>query len=148
MPKDSKKYYIVQQEILPDAIKKTAIAKELLAKGEAFTVNEAAEKVGLSRSAFYKYKDGVFPFFEASKGKIITLTLLLEHRSGVLSTVLNTIAASQGNILTINQGIPLQGMADASVSIETNEMVDGIESLITTIKSIPGVLKVEMVGQS
>ncbi len=148
MPKDSKKYYIVQEEILPDAIRKTALAKELLAKGEAFTVNEAAESVGLSRSAFYKYKDGVFPFYEASQGKIITLTLLLEHRSGVLSTVLNTIAGSRGNILTINQGLPLQGMADASISIETKEMLEGIEPLITTIKDVPGVLKVEMVGQS
>jgi len=148
VPKDSKKYYIVQEEILPDAIRKTALAKELLAKGEAFTVNEAAESVGLSRSAFYKYKDGVFPFYEASQGKIITLTLLLEHRSGVLSTVLNTIAGSRGNILTINQGLPLQGMADASISIETKEMLEGIEPLITTIKDVPGVLKVEMVGQS
>lgn len=145
---DNKKFFIVQKDILPEAIRKTALAKELLAKGEVTTVNEAVEKVNLSRSAFYKYKDGVFPFYEASKGKIVTLTLLLEHRSGVLSTVLNTIAANAGNILTINQGLPLQGMANASISIETDKMPESLEKVVSQIHEIPGVKTVEIVGHS
>lgn len=85
-------FYLVREEILPEAIKKTIVVKEILKRGELKTVNEAVEKVGLSRSAYYKYKDYVFPFYEASKEKIITLSLLLEHKPGVLSRVLNTIA--------------------------------------------------------
>jgi len=146
--KGERKFYIVQADILPEAIRKTARAKELLARGEVQTVNEAVDKVDLSRSAFYKYKDGVFPFYEASRGKIVTLSMLLEHRSGVLSTVLNTIARTRGNILTINQGLPLQGMANASVSLETAEMESSVDDLIDSMRQVDGVKKVELVGQN
>lgn len=145
---DKSKFYIVSKDILPEAILKTAKIKELLAKNEATTVNEAVEKVGLSRSAFYKYRDGVFPFYEASKEKIITITITLDHRSGVLSDCLNSIAVVKGNILTINQGIPLQGIAYASVSIDTAEMETDVEELLDALYSISGVLKVEIIGQS
>jgi len=145
---DKNKFFIVSKEILPEAILKTAKVKELLTKKEAETVNEAVEKIGLSRSAFYKYRDGVFPFYEASKEKIITVTITLEHMSGILSNCLNAVAVNQGNILTINQGIPLQGVAYATISIETRDMVSNIEELLDTLYKIPGVLKVEIIGQS
>ena len=103
-------FYLVREEILPEAIKKTIKVKEILKRGEIKTINEAVEKMGLSRSAYYKYKDFVFPFYEASKEKIITLSLLLEHKSGVLSKVLNTVADDSGSIMTINQGIPLRAL--------------------------------------
>lgn len=144
----SKDFFIVAKEILPEAILKTAHAKELLIKGEALTVNEAVDVVGLSRSAFYKYKDGVFPFYQASKEKIITISLILEHHTGVLSQVLGTIANAGANILTINQGIPLQGVANVSVSIETAEMVCNPEELLVSLGNLVGVKKVELIGQN
>ena len=58
------KFYLVQEDILPEAIKKTIKVKEILKLGEVKTINEAVEKMDLSRSAYYKYKDYVFPFFE------------------------------------------------------------------------------------
>ncbi|MFZ3172234.1 MAG: ACT domain-containing protein [Carboxydocellales bacterium] len=148
MSKPEGKYLKVRADILPEAILKTAQVKELLARGEAATVNEAVEKVELSRSAFYKYKDGVFPFFEASQGRIITLSLLLEHKTGVLSTVLNTIAQVSGNILTINQSLPLQGMATATISLETAQLVEGLDTLMSSIEAIDGVKSVDLVGQN
>lgn len=148
MTKPEGKFLKVREDILPEAIRKTAQVKELLARGEAATVNEAVDKVDLSRSAFYKYKDGVFPFFEAGRGRIITLSLLLEHKSGVLSTVLNTIARVRGNILTINQNLPLQGMANATISLETDQMVEGLDTLMSSMEAIDGVKSVELVGQN
>lgn len=142
------KFLKVREDILPEAIRKTAQVKELLARGEAATINEAVEKAALSRSAFYKYKDGVFAFFEADRGQIITLTLLLDHRSGVLSTVLNTIAGVKGNILTINQGLPLQGMANASISLETDQLTGGLDALIAALEAVDGVKSVELIGQN
>jgi len=106
------------------------------------------DKVGISRSAFYKYRDGVFPFYQASKEKIITVFLNLEHRTGVLSNVLNAVALLKGNILTINQGIPLQSMANVTLSIDTMEVLGDIEELIQKLQQIDGVKKVEIVGQS
>lgn len=145
--KDEARFYLVNVEILPEAIRKTAWAKEILARREAKTINEAVEKVGLSRSAFYKYREGVFPLNEGKGKKILTLNFMLEDRSGVLSTILNTIAAEQGNILTINQNIPLNGLANASISLDTMRLAVTPESLITSLELIKGVKKVDIVGQ-
>ena len=141
-------YYLVREEILPEAIKKTIKVKELLKKGEVRTINEAVEMLNLSRSAYYKYKDFVFPFYEASRDKIVTLALLLEHKQGVLSRVLNTISADSGSVLTINQGIPLQGVANATVSIETADLVIDLEALLDKLRMVEGVKRLEVLGQA
>lgn len=148
MKQDKRKFFIVSREILPEAILKTAQVKEILARGEAHTVNQAVDMVGISRSAFYKYRDGVFPFHEATKERIITISLMLDHRSGILSNVLNTVASFKGNILTINQGIPLQGIAYATLSVDTAELTANLDDLINQVELIQGVRKVELVGQS
>ncbi|WP_094602802.1 hypothetical protein SPSIL_028860 [Sporomusa silvacetica DSM 10669] len=141
-------FYLVREEILPEAIKKTIKVKELLKRGEARTINEAVEKMELSRSAYYKYKDYVFPFYEASKEKIVTIALLLEHKSGVLSRVLNTVANEHGSVLTINQGIPLQGVANATISIETADLVIDLEALLDKLRMVDGVKRLEVLGQA
>lgn len=143
-----KKFYMVSKDILPEAILKTVMVKEILTRGEAITINEAVDKVGLSRSAFYKYKDGIFPFYQANKEKIITVSLILEHRTGILSNILNTVAQMKGNILTINQGLPLQGVANVTISIDTIEVSGDVEELIQKLQHIDGAKKVEIVGQS
>ena len=132
---------------MPEAIKKTIKVKEILKRGEVKTINEAVVRLGLSRSAYYKYKDYVFPFYEASKDKIITLSLLLEHKSGVLSRVLNLIALDSGSIMTINQGIPLQGVANTTISIETKNMKVDLEALLDKLRMIDGVKRLEVLGQ-
>ena len=141
-------FYLVKEDILPEAIKKTIKAKELLKRGDARTINEAVAKAGLSRSAYYKYKDYVFPFYEATKDKIITLSLLLEHKPGVLSRVLNLIATDSGSIMTINQGIPLQGVANTTISIETKNLTVDLEALLDKLRMIDGVKRLEVLGQA
>ncbi|HCP14566.1 MAG TPA: ACT domain-containing protein [Peptococcaceae bacterium] len=138
--------YIVSRDILPEAILKTAQAKDLLVRGDALTVNEAVDKVGISRSAFYKYRDGIFPYTQSGRDKIIALTLLLEHRSGVLSNVLNTVALLKGNILSINQGVPVQGVAVATMSVNITEVKDS-DAMIERLRHQQGVKRVEIVSQ-
>jgi chorismate mutase len=142
------KFYLVQENVLPQVLKKTAEAKEMIKKGKARTVNDAVQAVGISRGAFYKYRDYIFPFREASRGKILTVSLILEHTAGVLSDVLQAIAAAHGNVLTINQGIPLQGVANASISFETERMTDDVSALLDKLSAIPGVQKLELIGQN
>ncbi len=146
MRKKRSNFYLVREEILPEAIRKTIRVKELLKKGEARTINEAVEKMDLSRSAYYKYKDFVFPFYEASKNKIITLALVLEHRNGVLSGVLKAISRDYGNVQTIHQEIPLQGVATVTISFETARLTFGLESLLKSIRAVDGVKKLEILG--
>lgn len=140
-------YYLVRADILPEAILKTIAAKKLLDNLEADTVHEAVEKVGLSRSAYYKYKDGVFPFNAMMKEKIVTISMDLIHRSGLLSEVLTLVAKLKGNILTINQTIPLQEVANIVLSIDTANMEDGITDLLDQLKETNGVKRVQVIGR-
>ena len=98
-------------------------------------------------NAYYKYKEYVFPFYEASRDKIVTISFLLEHRNGVLSQLLNIISQANGSVLTINQGIPLQGVANATVSFETAALNMDLEALIDELRMATGVRKLEILGQ-
>jgi len=142
------KYFLVQERVLPVVLRKTVRAKEILRSGEARTVNEAVQVAGISRGSFYKYRHAIFSFGEASRGKIMTIALILEHTSGVLSEVLKEIAKSEGNILTINQGLPLQGVANASISFETAELLVEVDELLNSLAQVPGVRKLELVGHN
>lgn len=142
------KFYLVQEDILPEAIKKTIKVKEILKMGGAKTINEAVERMDLSRSAYYKYKDFVFPFYEISAGKIVNIYISMSNDAGMLSNVLSVIAAKKGSILTINQNIPLQGIANVSISFETKDMLVSLKDAIEAIQAIDGIIKVEIIGQA
>lgn len=146
MTEDEARFYLVQEDILPEAIQKTVKAKELLLRGEAATVNEAVDKVNLSRSAFYKYKDKVYPFYQWSKGKTVTIALTLEHRAGILSLVINSIASASGNILTINQDLPQLGLANVTLTMETTSLQGDVEALLNNIRKSEGVKQAKLVG--
>nr|WP_147675161.1 ACT domain-containing protein [Numidum massiliense] len=141
-------FYLIRADILPEAIVKTVEAKKLLASGKVETVGEAVGRVGLSRSAFYKYKDGIYPFSAAMKEMIITVSMNLEHRSGVLSRVLSYVAGVGGNVLTINQTIPLQGMANVAMSIDTTHLAKGITQFLEELQTVDGVKRALIVGRS
>jgi chorismate mutase len=143
----AERYYVVREDLLPEGILKTEQVKELLRRGEAATVHEAAERIGLSRSAFYKYKDGVYALEQTSRERIVTLSMDLEHRAGVLSKVLGTLAASEGNVLTISQSIPLQGLANVVVSVDTVLMNGELPELLEKLRAIDGVKRAIVVGR-
>lgn len=144
---DKNTYYLVLAKVLPEVFIKALQVKELLRKGEATTIQQAVDIVGISRSAYYKYKDAILPFNEISKGKIITIALLLEHTPGVLSTILNEIAKVKGSILTMNQNIPLHGTANVTISFETKNMLVDMEELIQTLEGLEGVHEINVVGK-
>lgn len=146
MDKDSR-VFLVKEEILPEAIKKTIQIKELLQSGKEKTVNQAVRKMNLSRSAYYKYKDHVFPFFEASREKIISISILLAHEPGTLSAVLNTIAGESASVITINQSVPSHGIANINLTIETKALKIELEALLDKIRLLDGVKELEVLGQ-
>ncbi|MFC0561817.1 ACT domain-containing protein [Halalkalibacter alkalisediminis] len=141
-----KSFYLVREDMLTDAMEKTLAAKELLQSGKVKKINEAVNQVGLSRSAFYKYKDGIFPFNTMVREKIITLSIILVDRSGSLSQLLGKIAETGANVLTINQTIPLQGRAHMTLSIDTTPMKLELDELMDWLESLESVKKVELVG--
>ncbi|MBD5149246.1 MAG: ACT domain-containing protein [Oscillibacter sp.] len=140
------KYYIVAASALPEIFVKVAEAKRMMQTGEAATVGEAARLVGISRSAFYKYKDAVQPFNDMKTGHIITFYAMLKDNPGVLSNVLAIFAGSGANILTINQSIPTNGCAAVTVSAETSDMEISLEELIAGAAALEGVVKFEILA--
>ena len=141
------RYYLVHQHILPEALLKTAQAKELLAQGVVGTVHEAVERVGLSRSAFYKYKDGIHELDRVDRERIVTVSMDLQQRSGILSRVLGMVAEYEGNVLTINQTIPLQGMANVVISVDTSMMGEREGALIEALNGQDGVKRAAIIGR-
>jgi chorismate mutase len=141
------KMLLVDESILPEVFSKVIEVKKLLGKGNSKTVHEAAASVGLSRSAFYKYRDHIFPFYETSRGKVITLFYVVEDFSGILSGIINKIADARANIITINQNIPINGLADITISIETNCMTESLETLMDETSRIEGIHKQEILAR-
>ena len=140
------KYYIIAAEALPEIFIKVAEAKRMIQTGEAATVGAATRQVGISRSAFYKYKDAVQPFNNMKTGHIITFYIMLKDNPGVLNNVLSIFAGSGANILTINQSIPTNGCAAVTVSAETSEMELSLEELMAQVSSAEGVVKFEILA--
>lgn len=140
---NTSRYFLVDADILPEVFIKVVEAKELLETGEASTVAEASARVGISRSAFYKYKDSITPFQDLKRGRMLTLHITLRHRMGVLSSVLALFADTGANILTINQSIPMNGAALVTITFETADMTITAQELMDRVRGIDGVKKVE-----
>ena len=111
-------YYVVKQKAVPEVLLKVVEAKRLLESGKAATIQDAVERVDISRSSFYKYKDDIFPFHDTAQGTTITLSMSIEDEPGLLSDVLKVIADFGANILTIHQSIPINGVASLSISVQ------------------------------
>ena len=139
-------YYLVEADMLPEIFLKVAEAKRMLHAGEVSTAGEAARQVGISRSAFYKYRDAVRPFNDMKTGRIITFYAMLKNNPGVLSNVLSIFAESGANILTINQSIPTNGCAAVTISAETSEMQESIEEMMATASALEGVVRFDILA--
>ena len=140
------KYYVVEESALPEVFLKVAEAKRLLSTGEAPTVNEATRMMGISRSAFYKYRDSVLPFQNMMTGRIITFQFLLHDRKGLLSSLLMIFADHHANIQTINSIVPTNGSAVVTISAETMELDISLEDLLHEAAKLPGVIKAEVLA--
>ncbi len=140
------KYYIVEASALPEVFIKVAEAKRLLQTGEASTVNDATQLTGISRSAFYKYRDAVLPFQNMMHGRIITFQFMLQDEKGLLSSLLSILAEYKANIQTINSIIPSNGCALVTISAETIDMTLPIEEFLRQASALPGVIKAEVLA--
>lgn len=143
---DTPKYFIVEADALPEVFLKVVETQRLLETGEEATVHAAVRRTGLSRSAFYKYKDAVRPFHDMLHGRILTVQIILRDVPGVLSAVLNVFAELGGNILTINQGIPVNGCAAVSVGAETSRLRSSMDELLRAVGAVDGVIRCEVLA--
>ncbi len=139
------KLLLVDTSALPDVYEKVLEAKRLLENESVSTAAEAARRAGISRSAFYKYRDFVFPYDETG-GHILTVHLVLSDQPGVLSAVLAAFAKAKANVLTVNQNIPAGGEATVSVSVRSDCMNLPLRRLMEMLSDVEGVRRASFVG--
>ena len=144
---DKSKYFVVKQKAVPEVLLKVVEAKKLLETVRAITVQEAADRVGISRSSFYKYKDDIFPFYDNTKGKTITLVVQMDDRQGLLSDLLHVVAVYRANILTIHQSIPVNGVATLTLSVEVREDTGNVSSMIDEREVLDGIHYVKILAR-
>ena len=141
------KHFIVEAEALPEIFRKVAEAKRLLDTGEAKTVHQATVMTGISRSAFYKYKDDIFPFYEGRKGKTVNLVIQMDDEQGILSVVLKSVADAKANILTIHQSVPVNGIASLTLSVDVFPESDDVDDMAKQIESLKGIHYVKILAR-
>lgn len=140
-------YYVVKKKALPEVLLKVVEAKRLLESQKVMTVQEATDKVELSRSSFYKYKDDIFPFHENTKGKTITFVIQVDDEPGLLSQVLGIIANYKANILTIHQTIPINGIASLTLSVDILSNTGDSSQMISDIENLSGIHYVKILAR-
>lgn len=140
------KYLIVNEKILPSFYEKVIEARNLINSGMVSNVSEAVKQVGISRSTYYKFKDYVFLPTENSVGKKAVIALMLMHRRGVLSEVLNIVNSQRASVLTINQSIPINGQASVMVSLDISDLEGPIDALVEMLQNTRGVSSAKLIA--
>lgn len=135
-------YFLINSSILPPVYAKVVEAKNYLASGEASSATQAAKMAGISRSAYYKYKDAVFEYNGDSNDETETINAKLKDNAGVLSALMSEIYTAGANVLSVNQSVPVNAVADVSVTIRITEMTVDVKTLLENIKNIDGVKSV------
>lgn len=144
---DKSKYFVVKQKAVPEVLLKVVEAKKLLESERAITVQEVTDKVGISRSSFYKYKDDIFPFYDNTKGKTVTLVVQMDDEQGLLSDLLHVVAVYRANILTIHQSIPVNGVATLTLSVEIRENTENVSGMIEELENLNGIHYVKILAR-
>ena len=144
---DKSKYFVVKQKAVPEVLLKVVEAKKLLETVRAITVQEAADRVGISRSSFYKYKDDIFPFYDNTKGKTITRVVQMDDRQGHLSYLLHVVAVYRENILSIHKSSQVYVFATLTLSVEVREDTGNVSSMIDELEVLDGIHYVKILAR-
>ena len=144
---ETPKYYVVKKKALPEVLLKVAQAKRIIESERVTSVQEATERVGISRSSFYKYKDDIFPFHDNTEGTTITMNFQMDDEPGLLSDMLKIVAEYGANILTIHQSIPINGVASLSISIQILADTGDLSGMIERMEAQKGVHYVKIIAK-
>ena len=144
---DKTKYYVLKKKAVPEVLLKVVEVKRLLAAERGLTIQEATERIGISRSSFYKYKDDIFPFHENEKGQTVTMVIQMDDTPGLLAELLREAAKYHANILTSHQSIPINGIATLTLSIEILSTTGNISEMVDEMEENEGVHYLKIVGR-
>lgn len=145
---NNKNYYIIREDVLPEAVQKTIKIKNALEENPKLSILEATKKFDLSRSAFYKYKDTIFPVQDFKKESILSMTINVDDIPGILGKILNIINEEKCSVITIHQTVPISNRATIIFSLNINLEITTIEKLKLKLENLNYVNKVKVIGFS
>ena len=96
---------------------------------------------------FRSYKDDIFPFYDNTKGKTITLVVQMDDEQGLLSDLLHVVAVYKANILTIHQSIPVNGVATLTVSVEVRPNTGNVSEMVGDMEEMDGIHYVKILAR-
>ena len=140
-------YFVLKEKAVPEVLRKVVEAKRLIESGRCISVQEATDRVGISRSSFYKYKEDIFPFHDNVKGKTITMVIQLEDEPGILSEIIQTVARYHANILTIHQSIPVNGIASLTLSVDVLPETGDVSEMVEVMEKTQGIQYVKILAR-
>ncbi|MGD3154865.1 ACT domain-containing protein [Staphylococcus warneri] len=147
--KENRKFYLIREDVLPESVIKTLKIKDALKNNSELSIYDAVKQYGLSRSAFYKYRETIFPVDEKLLDhREFTLILYVNDIVGMLAQVLNTISQLQLSVLTIHQSVPMNDKATITLSINASSSDLMIDDVVIALREIEHVSKVELISMS
>lgn len=142
MKNNEKQFYLVDFQVLPEAIKKTIRIKESLKNGRVKTINEALSAMNISRSAYYKYKDHVEPVTGAVKERSITYFIMTQNDFSLLNKIMRKIKKENNDVLSINSGVAFGENVPTIISFKTKMTLADINLLAESIRRIKGIIRI------
>lgn len=139
-------FYLVRKRAVPETLLKVVEVNRLLSAGKVKTIQEAVDRVGISRSSYYKFKNDIEEFHSSMAGMTLTLSMEISDETGILSDILREIADFGANILTIHQSIPIGGMASVSISMQVLKSSENVSGLLENLERLSGVRKIRATG--
>ena len=137
---------VVDSSVLPEVFSKVLEVKKLVAHKDEKSCAAACKHVGISRSAYYKYKDSVFIYEDTLTQSVVNIYVLLKDNPGVLSSVLIYLHSKKANILTVNQSIPIDGVASVNISLKLSDNSGEEIFSLNSLKDIEGVVEVKILS--
>ncbi|EEQ79295.1 ACT domain-containing protein [Staphylococcus warneri] len=147
--KEYRKFYLIREDVLPESVIKTLKIKDALKNNSELSIYDAVKQYGLSRSAFYKYRETIFPVDEKLLDhREFTLILYVNDIVGMLAQVLNIISQLQLSVLTIHQSVPMNDKATITLSLNASSSDLMIDDVVIALREIEHVSKVELISMS
>ena len=147
--KDNRKFYLIREDVLPESVIKTLKVKDALKNNSNLSIYDAVKQFNLSRSAFYKYRETIFPIDEKILDqREFTLILYVNDIVGMLAQVLNAISQLQLSVLTIHQSVPIEDKATITLSLNARNSNLSIDEVIESLREINHVTKVDLISMT
>lgn len=147
--KDNRKFYLIREDVLPESVIKTLKVKDALKNNSNLSIYDVVKQFNLSRSAFYKYRETIFPVDEKILDqREFTLILYVNDIVGMLAQVLNAISQLQLSVLTIHQSVPIEDKATITLSLNARNSNLSIDEVIESLREINHVTKVDLISMT